>query len=218
MKRIVFLRHPQTAFNVEPIRLRGGLDVPLSPAGFAQIEDILTDLKKTHPDIKQIYSSPLERASILATSIAHEYGLKVVKLPGLKSWDYGVLNGKPVLEVTDVLKQMSTGAGRLLAPKDGESMHDFLLRLGPGNEESKIEGAVKHIIYNAPEEGCVLVVTHLQNIMIGTHWLASGLPEDVLNMPYEYKETNELMPGEWREIRRDWVVIKKDKAAHGNIV
>ena len=105
MKRIVFLRHPQTAFNVEPIRLRGGMDVPLSPAGFAQIEDIVLALKAAFPDIRQIYSSPLERASILATSVAHEYGLKVGKLSGLKSWDYGVLNGRPVTEVTDVLKR-----------------------------------------------------------------------------------------------------------------
>jgi broad specificity phosphatase PhoE len=206
MKRIVFLRHPQTAFNVEPIRLRGGMDVPLSPAGFAQIEDIVNALKAAFPDIRQIYSSTLERASILATSVAHEYGLKVQKLPGLKSWDYGVLNGRPVTEVVDVLKQMSTGAGRLLAPKDGESMHDFMVRLGPGTKES--EGAIKHIIYNAPEEGCVLVVTHLQNIMIGTRWLSIGLPEDVLDMPYEYVETNEIEPGSWIEIRRDWVKVK----------
>lgn len=209
MKRIIFLRHPQTAFNVEPTRLRGGLDVPLSPTGFAQIPAICDNLKKAHPDIKQIYSSPLERASILATTVAHEFGLKVTKLDGLKSWDYGVLNGKYVSDVVDVLKQMSTGAGRLLAPKDGESMLDFLVRLGPGTAEKP--GAIKDIIYNAPEEGCVLVVTHLQNIMIGTHWLATGLPEDVLDMPYDYKETNEIQPGTWLEIRRDWVVQRAPK-------
>ena len=208
MKRIVFLRHPQTKFNLAPIRLRGGLDIPLSPAGLAQIEDIVATLKKAFPDIRQIYSSPLERASILATSVAYEYGLKVAKLPGLKSWDYGVLNGRSVSEVVDVLNQMSTGAGRLLAPKDGISMHDFMVALGPGTPEQ--EGAIKHIIYNAPEEGVVLVTTHLQNIMIGTHWLAAGLPEDVLNMPYSYTEENTIEPGNWIEIRRDWVKVKYD--------
>lgn len=211
MKRILFLRHPQTAYNVDPVRLRGGLDVPLSPLGFRQIPDICENLKVAHPDIKQIYSSPLERASILATTVAHEFGLKVIKLDGLKSWDYGVLNGKHVSEVVDVLKQMSTGAGRLLAPKDGESMHDFLTRLGPGTATKP--GAIKDIIYNAPEEGCVLVVTHLQNIMIGTHWLSVGLPENVLEMPYQYRETNEIEPGSWLEIRRDWVV-QKHKVEH----
>lgn len=212
MKRIIFLRHPQTAFNMEPVRLRGGLDVPLSPTGFAQIPLICENLKAEHPDIKQIYSSPLERASILATTIAHEFNLKVKKLDGLKSWDYGVLNGRKVCDVVDVLKQMSTGAGRLLAPKDGESMNDFLIRLGPGTVDKP--GAIKDIIYNAPEEGCVLVVSHLQNIMIGTHWLSVGLPEDVLEMPYEYRETNEIEPGTWLEIRRDWVIQKGRKASH----
>jgi len=189
------------------------MDVPLSPAGFAQIEDIVNALKEAFPDIRQIYSSPLERASILATSVAHEYGLKVQKLPGLKSWDYGILNGRPVTEVVDVLKQMSTGAGRLLAPKDGESMNDFMVRLGPGTPEN--EGAIKHIIYNAPEEGCVLAVTHLQNITVGTHWLSVGLPEDVLEMPYNYSESNEIAPGTWMEIRRDWIKVKHDtRSAH----
>lgn len=178
----------------------------MSPAGFAQIEDIIIGLKKAYPDIKQVYSSPLERASILATSVAHEYGLKVIKLPGLSSWDYGVLNARPVADVLDVLKQMSTGAGRLLAPKDGISMHDFMVALGPGTPEK--EGAIKHIIYNAPEDGVVLAVTHLQNIMIGAHWLSVGLPEDVLNMPYNYTETNEIEPGSWIEIRRDWIQVK----------
>jgi broad specificity phosphatase PhoE len=213
MKRIIFLRHPQTAFNIEPIRLRGGLDVPLSPTGFAQIPKIVERLKKAHDDIKQIYSSPLERSSILATTVAHEYGLKVQKHEGLSSWNYGVLNAKPVSEVIDVLKQMSTGAGRLLAPKDGESMLDFMVRLGPGAEGK--DGAIKDIIYHAPEEGCVLVVTHLQNIMIGTHWLVNGLPENIVDMPYEYRETNEVEPGEWVEVRRDWVVMKEPKAHHG---
>jgi broad specificity phosphatase PhoE len=209
MKRIIFLRHPQTAFNIEPMRLRGGLDVPLSPHGFAQIPDICTRLMQAHPDIKQIYSSPLERASILATTIAHEFNLKVTKLDGLKSWDYGVLNGKYIKDVIDVLKQMSTGAGRLLAPKDGESMIDFLTRLGPGTPEKP--GAIKDIIYHAPEEGCVLVVSHLQNIMIGAHWLSVGLPENIEEMPYDYKETNEIEPGDWIEIRRDWVILKELK-------
>lgn len=200
MKRIIFLRHPPTAFNVAPMRLRGGLDVPLSPTGFSQIPAICERLMRAHPDIKQVYSSPLERASILATTVAHEYKLKVVKHEGLKSWDYGVLNGEPVDEVMEVLKQMSTGPGRLLAPKDGESMVDFLTRL---------TAAIKEVIYHAPEEGSVLVVTHLQNIMIGTHWLAQGLPEDVLRMPYVYRETNEIEPGDWLEIRRDWIVTKE---------
>jgi len=168
----------------------------LSPEGFIQIADICRDMKLSHPDIRQIYSSPLARASILATTVAHEYGLKIVVLPELRSWDYGVLNGRAVAEVLDVLKTLSTGAGRELAPKGGESMNDFLFRLGPK--------AIKQIISEAPEEGVVLIVTHLQNVMMGMAWLTAGLPEDVSTMQYEYKEDNELPPGGFLEIRRTW--------------
>ena len=199
MKRLVWLRHPQTAYNVEPIRLRGCLDVPLSPYGFSQIPTIVENLKAAYPNIKQIYSSPLERASILATTIAHEYDLKVVKLDELKSWDYGTYNGKPVVEIRDVLKVLSTGAGRDLAPKGGQSMNDFLIQLTKG---------IKEIIYHAPEEGEVLITTHLQCVLMGVHWLTVGLPEDTSAMLYEYQETNEVEPGTWLEVKRDWVVVK----------
>jgi len=198
MKRIILLRHPETAFNQDPVKLRGGLDVPLSRNGFAQIPLICEKILAMFPGIKQIYSSPLERAAILATTIAHEYGLKVVKKDGLKSFDYGVLNGKPVSEVLDVLKTLTTGAGRTLAPKNGESFDDFLVRT--------VE-TVKETIYNAPEEGHVLVVTHLQNIMLAKAYLAAGLPEDLSDFVYEYRETNEVGVGEWIELKRDWVVV-----------
>lgn len=196
MKRIVFLRHTKTAFNEEPMKLRGCLDVPLSREGFSQIADVAEKLKEEYPDVRQIYSSSLNRASILASAVAHEYGLKAKEYEDLRSWDYGILNGRYVSDVLDVLKTLSTGAGRELAPSEGESMNSFLKRLTQ---------CIKQITLDAPEEGVVVVVTHLQNIMMGVHWLSLGMPEDVTTMPYEYKETNEMQPGEWIEIRRDWI-------------
>jgi probable phosphoglycerate mutase len=200
VKRIIFLRHPQTAYNLEPIRLRGALDVPLSPAGFAQIPEIVEKLKGRYCCIKQVYSSPLERASILATTVAHEYGLKVEKLEGLKSRDYGIMNGKTVEEVRDVLGILSTGAGRDLFPKGGESMNSFL---------EKLIEAIKQIIYQAPEDGEVIISTHLQNIMLGTKWLFDGLPE-ISDFTFTYSEENEIQPGEWIEVKRDWVKVKSN--------
>ena len=197
MKRIIFLRHPQTAYNTEPIRLRGALDIPLSPEGFAQIPVIVKGVKDAFCCIKQVYSSPLERASILATTVAHEYELKVEKLEGLCSRDYGILNGKPVNEIRDVLGILATGAGRDLSPKGGESLNSFLERLTE---------AIKKIIYDAPEEGEVLVCTHLINIMLGTRWLFAGLPE-IPDFQFTYSEDDEIQPGNWVEVKRDWVKV-----------
>ena len=189
------MRHPQTAYNLEPVRLRGALDIPLSPEGFAQIPIIVKNLRDAYCCIRKVYSSPLERASILATTVAHEYGLKVEKLEGLKSHDYGVLNGRPISEIRDVLNILATGAGRDLSPKDGESMNVFLERL---------TGAIKSVIYQAPEDGEVLVCTHLLSIMAGTEWLFAGLP-DIDRFDFKYSEEGEIQPGGWVEVKRDWV-------------
>ncbi len=198
MKRLVFLRHTKTAFNSDPIRLRGGLDVPLSRDGFAQIPDVTERFKAAYPEVKAVYSSPLERAAIMAVAIAHEYDLKVNKCAELSSWNYGVLNGRPVADVVSVLQTLSTGPGRELAPEGGESMNHFLARL---------TGKIKDIINTAPETGVVVIVSHLQNILMGRAWLKLGLPDNVGTMPYEYSEVNEINPGSWLEVRREWIEV-----------
>lgn len=197
MKRLILLRHTQTAFNRDPIRLRGGLDIPLSPEGLAQIPTVVEKIRAQFPDIKAVYTSPLERASILATTIAHEYSLRAVRVEDMKSWDYGAMNGKPVSEVLDALKALTTNAGREMHPYNGESMNGFLRRWTK---------ALHDVITLAPEDGHVLVVTHLQNVMTGRAYLIGGMPEDVSKMDYEYKESNEIAPGEWVELRREWTI------------
>lgn len=62
---------------------------------------------------------------------------------------------------------------------------------------------LKEIIGHAPEEGCVVVVTHLQNIMQGSAWLRQGLPE-IDAFEYEYRELNEIAPGTTLELKREW--------------
>lgn len=197
MKRLIWVRHPQTKLNHPPVRIRGGVNVPLSPEGLAQIPTIVSGLQVVYPDIRKIYTSPLDRASILANTLAHEYGIKATELPGLSSRDYGIYNGREVSEVLPVLTLLSTGEGRDLAPKHGISMNDFIEALA---------AAIRQIISEAPEEGHTLICSHLQNIMLGRRYLEQGLPENIKDLQYEYKETDEIPPGGWVEMRREWIV------------
>ena len=199
MKRLLWVRHPETAYNIPPnIKLRGCLDLPLSSRGYVQIPQIVEKIKDAYPNVDYVRSSPLERASTLATAIAHAYNLKVSRMDEFKSWDYGCYNGRLVSEVQDVLNTLSIGAGRDLAPKGGQSMNDFL---------EKLTGGIKTTITEASETGVTVIITHLQCIMMGVHWLVCGLPENMTSMSYEYKESNEVEPGCWVEVKRDWTVV-----------
>lgn len=81
--RILFVRHGQTALNVQK-QPRGHLDVPLNEEGIRQAKTVAQYLKNHEQKIDAIYSSDLPRAQQTAHEIASEFGLKITMTPVLR--------------------------------------------------------------------------------------------------------------------------------------
>lgn len=90
------VRHGQTAENVRGI-LQGWLDTPLDELGLRQSRAAAESLRGEKFDL--LVSSDLRRALESAAPLAERLGLPVVKLPALREWHLGELEGRSVKEL-----------------------------------------------------------------------------------------------------------------------
>ena len=90
MKKIYFVRHGQTDYNLKKIA-QGRLDIPLNATGISQAEQMSENLKNTKIDI--IYSSPLSRAYKTAEIINKHHNVKLVADERLSELDIGTMAG-----------------------------------------------------------------------------------------------------------------------------
>ena len=94
MKRLYFIRHGESQFNIER-RFAGRTDTPLTDEGRKQAKKAGQNARKLQIDL--IVSSPLSRAYETAKIIAVEIGYPEVSIeinPLLIERDYGSLSGK----------------------------------------------------------------------------------------------------------------------------
>ncbi|MGH3598052.1 MAG: histidine phosphatase family protein [Mycobacterium sp.] len=88
---LTFVRHAQSESNVEEVI---NTDIPgpgLTEEGRAQAEQIAHQLARNKYD--GVYASDMVRASQTAAPLAHDLGMQVQKLPGLREIDAGWYNG-----------------------------------------------------------------------------------------------------------------------------
>lgn len=96
MKRILFIRHGQTDWNLE-MRWQGHLDVPLNEAGAAQARRLADHL--CGRPITAVYSSDLGRAQATAAPIAEVLGLPVKLDLRWRELNLGIFQGLTTNEI-----------------------------------------------------------------------------------------------------------------------
>ena len=95
MLRIYLARHGQDRDNANGI-LNGRRDEPLTDIGLAQAREIAEKIASSGIKFDQVYSSPLQRAYVTASTIAERLGLPAPeKLNDLIERDFGVATGTP---------------------------------------------------------------------------------------------------------------------------
>ncbi len=153
MLNIYLTRHGQDEDNASGI-LNGRRDMPLTPLGEKQAEELALKIKEAGLSFSKIYSSPLKRAYNTAKKISETLGMKDPEmLEDLIERDFGVITGKTISEgvemcLPNVLKaEIITYA---LSPLKGETF-----------PELKERGArLLERIEKENEAGNILLVSH----------------------------------------------------------
>jgi broad specificity phosphatase PhoE len=96
MLRVILVRPGSTEFD-EQGRIKGNLDIPLSPSGSTEVARTAAELASI--SIDAVYSSPCSAAVITAEAIADPRDLRVKRLDKLHNLDRGLWHGKLIEEV-----------------------------------------------------------------------------------------------------------------------
>ncbi len=96
MIQIVLIRPGSTDY-VEQGRIQGTLDIPLSAAGNARVQQLGAELKQF--EISLVYTAPCQAAWQTGSAIAQAVGAKVKKVDSLVNLDHGLWQGMEIEEI-----------------------------------------------------------------------------------------------------------------------
>lgn len=172
--KIILVRHGSTKLNSggdgnSSECIRGWLDIPLSPKGIKEAQEVAEKLKEH--DFDGIISSDLIRAEKTAQIISEATGVPILGVSrGLRPWDVGTLAGKPVENCLDILHDHIANKPDVKLG-GGESFNEFKERCLNCFDQIRKAYAGKTIA----------IVAHHRNERLLAAWKAcgGGLPETV---------------------------------------
>jgi broad specificity phosphatase PhoE len=189
--KVLLVRHGTTGFNgadsVE--RIRGWLNVPLTPEGQKEAQETANKVAKLDP-IDMIISSDLERAVDTANAIGQKTGVRVDISSLLRPWNLGDVQGKPA---KDMIPYMNALIKSNEAPANGEPFKHFLLRYLPILAKAMLAANAGYV---------VTLVTHYRNIKAAEAWIAAGMPK-TFDINLEVMNRQDIQPGGIVEIYPD---------------
>ena len=158
--RIIALRHGETTWNVDT-RIQGHLNIPLSPIGRWQAEQLAQAL--SDEPLAAVYASDLARAWETAQYVARLQNLSVIEEVGLRERGFGDFEGKTFAEIAALLPEQSMRWRKRdpdFAPAGGETLValrtrvlDAATRLAaqhPGEQIALVaHGGVMDVLYRA---------------------------------------------------------------------
>jgi broad specificity phosphatase PhoE len=163
---LLFVRHASTQWTAPPSRYQGRTDLPLSPRGHAEAEQLADRLQRIKLDA--IYSSPLRRARETAVALAYGRLLPLETDDRIIELSYGDWEGKQHVQVeedqADALIAWASG----LAPAPG------------GESRIELTRRVSAFLDDVIEQGTVAVITHKEVIRASAIVLGLLHPADYL--------------------------------------
>ena len=129
MPDVVLIRPGCTDFD-EQNRIQGTLDLPLSPRGEEQVQNLIEQLRDSPVEV--LYTTPGEPAKSTAAAIGAGLGIPVKLLEGLHNLDQGLWQGLLLDDVRrkypKVFKQLQESP-ETICPPEGETVPEALERI-----------------------------------------------------------------------------------------
>ena len=161
---VIFIRHGETEWNLQN-RTQGHLNSPLTERGITQAREAAEKLKDYKFDI--VVSSHLGRAYETAKIIAEKLGiLEIITDSSLLERNLGILQGNIAEESKIKFPNLFNNGVLIHNAKipNGESLEDFLERVGRGIENLKEISKTKTILVVTHDGVLNAIVSHLKGI------------------------------------------------------
>ena len=172
MLRMVLIRPGATDFD-EQGRIKGTLDIPLSPQGTTEVAQTVSELAQWPLEV--VYTAPCQAAEQTAELVAAPHKAKVKSIEELRNLDHGLWHGKLIDEVRQcqpkVYRQWQEHPDSV-CPPGGETCGEARERLRPGLSRilKKHRSGVVAVV--VPEPAASLVRCLLEDTEPGNLWKA----------------------------------------------
>jgi broad specificity phosphatase PhoE len=170
MTKIIFVRHGETAHNIQRVITSGSPGNPLTDKGKAQLREQIPVVRAHAPTA--IYASPLLRARQSAEILSAGLGLPIHYRDDLRECDVGRLEGRSDEKSFDHFNA---------ALKSWYVDFDLDCEIGPGGENghaavARVRRVVDEVIATHPD-GCAAVVGHSTVLQLALTYLAINLAQ-----------------------------------------
>jgi broad specificity phosphatase PhoE len=168
---VCFLRHGHTPYNSTTgdsmdSRIRGWVNVPLDEEGKQQAKEVAQ--KFNGKEIKEIYSSDLDRAAYTAKEVAKVTKAPLRLIPNLRPWDMGDWSGDLMRDHIKELEALMQNFDE--APPGGKPFREFY---------DRAVAIVHWLQARAEKVGTVVAVTHSRLLLALPCILSNGDPTTI---------------------------------------
>ncbi len=170
MVQIVLIRPGSTNYD-EQGRIQGTLDIPLSPQGSANVQQLGEELRQF--DIAVVYTSPCEASWQTGSMIAQALSAKVKKIDALQNLDHGLWQGMEIDEIRrkhpKVFRQWQEQP-EIICPPEGEMLRDAQERVKVALTKLLRKHKSGTLGVVVPEPLATLVHSFLTHSQLGDLW------------------------------------------------
>jgi broad specificity phosphatase PhoE len=170
MFKVVVVRPGSTAFD-EQDRMKGCLDIPLSPAGLEQAQRVA--IAMVGLSVTAVYCGPCESAQATARTIADATRCKLKICECFRNLDHGLWQGKCIDEIKrqqpKLFRQVQENP-RAFHPPGGETLAEAESRVSKQLDKLHRKHSKETIAVVIPEPLATLVASKLKSVDFGDLW------------------------------------------------